>query len=572
MIDIPKSSAVILEENEIELLWSKTIKRFSQNTGIEVSHLKIQSAKEFWRDDSLKSKFLYNFLKITAFENCKIYIDSNIEKGILPISETYIRNHLITKKAKSFQYGYLDRIVFYINGNKKENWAEFFAHHNIRAKDGSDDKVDLPLPPGLKYLEGSWVSYNGNLEDGMFAQCLYKFYIENNRMFVDREAYSSEVSYHGEAYLQDDSSYLFYLKGKIRGKYKFVIADTEKVNPDILTCIGSAFSIKTGNPIIVKEILIRLPASIKPVLAGGAIVSHSELEKKLSIYFPKTDSENLLNEITSFLGNDEVPFFSLDDLRRVKKAHLKQIKDEESFTPIKYKKQSVYINFSKLQATTKLYTREIVKYYKQGNTKYGIKTPVDVFDEYTYMKICQYNKEGFIKHKIHFEAEDSEGIVDVQSLFPIVDDDSDNDMREPSLRYSNLIMDAYNDTFVSTATFINDFRKSKRVSISYDELTSLSEIIIDFNSIENFEELSISISKISYHFNDPDGKGMNFIDVIPLKKGIKGGTLTMVDKVNKRINLTENIDIDVDNPKIFAFKINFEVMKDDYLYIHFNLS
>ncbi|WP_337041335.1 hypothetical protein [Emticicia sp. 17c] len=577
MINNPRSNSVLLNDDEIDWLWKRMLLKFQKNEKRDLSTQKISSALEFWQNRNLKSRFMINFGRDTDYKQCRIPIDADLEKGKKAITDTYLRNHLIVRHEKSFQYGYLNRMVFYITQDTQQaDWSDYFRKNGFPIYLDGEVPADVSdkLTPGIKYLKGTWLSFNRNLEQNKYARCLYRFSILGSQMLVDREGYNAEISYHGKVTVQDDSSYMFDLTGKKKQKRKFVIADTKEISPNMLACISSAFSIDGNKPVLVKEMLIKLPDNQQPELTGGIVFDAKELGAKVKEFFDEPEASVVLEEIEAFLGADEVPYFSLDDLVNIKKQHLSAIEKEKLSEPKVYRKQSVYVHFNRLGKKPVSYEREIVKYYRDH--KYtemqNVRQRIVVEDEYMLMKICQYTKHEVQKHKVSFEAEDETGIVDVQALFPIANNDLDNDFRKPHPKYSNLVVDEKDDTFVSKATFINDFINTKRIAISFEEITQVSEIVIDFGSIEDFEAMKINISQITYCFNVPDRNSMKMITLPTATLPYKNFVINKIDRNKLQMDFDHSLDIDPANPKIFTIKVNCELFKDDYLYIYFNLE
>lgn len=572
MIDNINKAAVILDEDEVSFLWSSMLNKFIANTGTKLDEIFIKSPETFWGNRRYKLDFINDFNINASYAKCKIPIDADLEEGQKNIREAYLINHLIKRNVNTFQYGYLNRMIFYITGKKEEaDWQPFFRKKGFQLLDISE--TQNTLPQGVEYLDGYWISFNGNIDVGYYAQCFYHFQGVGAVVNIEKDGYGAETKYRGEVAIQADSSYLFELTGEKRKLRKFIIADVGKIKPDVMTCFSSAFGIGSNKPVLAKEILVRLPEDAHPRLDGGVMVKHAEIGGIIEQYYQREDKEKILKEITEFLGENEVPYFTLDNLKNIKKRHLEKIEIEKIAEPKVLKKQSIYVHFNRLSCSNATYLRNVIKYFKES--KASIKEnihKIQVEDEYTLMRICQYNKEEVQKHNIRFEAEYAQGVVDIQSLFPIVADNLDNDLKQPVLKYSNLVVDALSDTFVSSATFINDFSKTKRIGIHFDEKTLRSELIFDFSSIEDFDKLNIGIAYLSYHFNEPDARGMQEIKIEPQKINFKGAILTAIDRKKLIIEKEESLDIDRDNHKIFALKIDFPAMKDEILYVHFKLN
>jgi hypothetical protein len=564
------NNAVELPEQAINWLWRKIVKTYVDKEETKVPESLKNSPSEFWGNRNVRDNFYNDFRKVTTFVNSNMRLFSKNKDGEeTDISREYLRDHLITKKEKLFQEDYLNKIIFYITEDKKTaEYQSFFNSNGINIHVSEPNRGEIA--PGLKNLEGYWIGLNKNLEAGAFAKCFYRFKQVDNVMQIEREAYNAEVAYHGLVHVQDDSNYLFELSGKTRGKKKFIIADAGKLKPQSIRCISSAFNISTGDPILVKELLVKLPDDVTITISSGFMIDELELEKYLKAYFNLDILPLVLAEINDFLGLNEVPYFSIKDLSNVKQKNLEKINAATVSKENVAKKVSAYIHFNKIG--TESYKRNIIKYFKnlKGPDEIPISQQVEVFDEYLFITNTQYEHENYIKHRVFAEANHKSGAVDIQSLFPILENDSDNDLTEPILNYSHRVMDAFSDTFITSATFINDFLPNLRVPMKFDVQTLKSEIVFDFCSVPHFFQSGLYLEEIIYLYNEPDGESLKVIRLKIKDKNKRGFHLIKLNKSIPIIESFENDGIDKINEGIFSIKIDFKSEKDEMIYFQFN--
>ncbi|AWV97686.1 hypothetical protein [Arcticibacterium luteifluviistationis] len=575
---IKERNSVSLSRNEaIEVLRRLSL-AYTSNLGFSVLQEDLEDPKVFWVKH--KAYFWPNFEKITRFKASGISIGSSRQKGskedleavkeILiekEITLEYFKKHFIGLSDNSFNLDFLRRILYYPTEKYIQDPYLF-----LKTEYGfiDDNVLESELSSGLSYLEGYWLSFNRNLEEARVAQCFYHFYIIGNEMKVKREAYSSETIYEGDAYIQEDSSFMFHLKGKNKGRIKFIMANPGKVQPDMLQCLSSAFkTVSPHEPAIVKELLIKLPRPSK--LTKGKVLNKAQAFESLALYFQDKQLDKIKTEFNEYLGEDEVPYFTPSDLSTIKKDDLIECKLEAE--PLKtIKNQYNYFHFNKLSFNSvEKYHRDIIKYSSDLSSK-GYKAftkNVEFKDEYSLITIDQYSSRRVQTHQVFYETISNNAFVDAQALFPILNKANDDGFQEPSWRESNLSMDAKSDTFVSSATFLNDFSNSKKLQLRFDNITFRSEVVIDFCSIEGFDKMGLFIDEISYLSNLPDEKGGQLLTLELPNKRINGLTIKL-DRMGNKLSFEDNLIFDVENTKIFALKMDFAVAEGDYLTIHFN--
>lgn len=568
-----KESVIELPEHAVSWLWLQLVKKFVEKPESKVPESLVNDPQKFWRNSGVRERFYIDFSKITGFNNSKMRLFSRSNQAeIGDISRNYLRDHFINRKEKLFQEDYLNKILFYLTEDQKT--SEF---NSIFDENGININIDEPnrgeIPPGLIHLEGYWIGLNRNLEEGAYAKCFYRFLQVDNLMQVKREAYSSEIEYNGHVHVQGDSNFLIDLVGKTRGKKKFIIADSEKLRPQSIRCLSSGFSISTGNPIHIKELLVKLPNEVSVKISNGSLIEDENLKNYLSVYYDAESLQLVMDEIEDFLGKEEVPCISLGDLCNIKKHQLKKINESVVLKHTIAKKVSTYVHFNRFEENFQ-YSRNIVKYYQSvsNNEESAIRKAVKVYDEYLYIKHTQYEHEDFIKHSIHEEAEDPDGVVDVQSLFPILDNDSDNDLKMPSWRVSNRVMDAYSDSFMSSATYINDFSTNLRLSLHYDVETLKSEMIIDFCSTPNILQKGIYLDEVIFMYNEADGESSKLIKIKLENDSKRGIHLLNIDRDKAQIEYKATSGVDKLNEGIYSFKIDFVAEKDEVLYFQFKMK
>ncbi len=558
-----KESNISLTENVINWLWQQLVKKYASKPGKNVPEALIKNPKTLWDNNLHLEIFLSDFNKVTSYKNSKMpmpnddFRDSNISKA-------YFYDHFISLKKTKFNEFYLNKIIYYLTEDlKKAEYQTFFESQGIQWKSESIGSIS----PGVQKLEGHWVGFSRNIEPELIVTCLYKFKQVGDKMTILREAYNAEVRYEGEVHTQDDSSYIFILDGKIKNKKKFIIADTEKLIPHNIRCLSSGFAIKDGKPIIMKELIVKLPEDQKPPIQSGSAILLTELENYLSRFFK--DTHIIYNEIMDYLSDGEMAAFSLDDLVNIKKADLQSINNRGNNTKPSIKKLMAYYRFDRISEP---YQREVIKYYRSDGEKEETvwKNTVTVEDQYQITKIAQYEYPSFIKHPVYYEAESANGVVDVQSLFPLLESDAENDLKEPILKISNRVMDAHSDIFVSNTTVINDFTKKNRFDLHFDKETNETELVFDFSSVPFLVNSGLYLSDITYHYNDPDG---DCVKVIKLKIPVSTARsleLLSINKTNGSFEHLVSCSIDKHNAALFVVKINFPTQKDDLFYFHFN--
>jgi hypothetical protein len=569
---ITRNSVVQLPQPAVNWLWNQIVEKFIAKPGSNVPVTLINEPEKFWKNRNVRQRFYTDFCKITRYQNSGMRLVSRskgLETGDIPIE--YLYEHFISCDEKLFQEDYLNKIIFYLTEDKKT------AEYNlIFEKNGININIDEPnregIPPGLRHLEGYWLGLNRNLEEGAFAKCLYRFLQVDNVMQVQREAYNAEIGYNGYVHVQGDSNFLIELDGKTRGKKKFIVADSGKLRPESIRCLSSGFNISSGGPILIKELLIKLPLNAGVSIATGSLIEDSKMKAYLEEFYEEETLELVFDEIVDFLGYTETPYFSLNDLTNIKKNQLVKINQAESEHEPVAKRVSAYAHFSRFEDTS--YSRNIIKYFRDisKESESAIEETIPVFDEYLYVKNTQYEFENFYKHRVHAEAEAQNGIIDIQSLFPILENDSDNDLNMPSLKSSNRIMDAYSDSFMSSATYINDFSKTLRLSIQYDVETLQSEMVIDFCSTPSILNAGIFLDEIIFLFNDADGESSKLIKLKMQNHEKRGKCLANIDRGNLKIELDEKDAIDALNEGIYSIKIDFITKKDEAIYFQFKFK
>jgi len=482
----------------------------------------------------------------------------------------YLKDHFVSLKQKRFQIEFLNRIIFYINESREfDSYYKYFQTKGYELYNHEIKKV--ALSQGVLNLKGWWIGLNRNLEKGNIALCRYIFEERNERMVVRREAYITETIYKGYVHVQEDSEFVFDLEGETQHRKKFIMAHAEKVIPNSIKCISSGFEVSTGKPILIKEILFKIPDNDYGELGRGKTIPNGELNYELQKYFTQEEVKIVRKQIDAYLDESMVPYLSQDDFVILKKDILELSK--KSKTEINHlTSMFVYFHFNRLKEENK-HMREIVKYYKKKgqNNEFAHKEVIDVIDEYTKIKISQYPVKKYYTHKVYYETEAPVTAVDIQSLFPITKTDTDNDLKHPFLRISNRIMDADTDIFVSSATVINDFGLTGRLAVHFDKKTQKTEIVIDFTSVQHQLNDNFQIDEFSFNFNEPDGEGTKELHFKPTINGGKGFNFDLLDKKKSEWKIIQTDSIDIENPRIFSIIINFEVNENDILYISFKI-
>ena len=210
MVNNIAKRAIVFEKDEMDKLWHLIVKTYLKNRNQTLDLSFKGASQRIWTE---KGDLIYNdFHAATNFNKSLISLGGNTSTE-KEISKQYFYKHLIGQSVLSIKYEYLQRIVFYLNKNKKTDPLVFLESNGFHFKDSQLSS----LPSGLDYLTGSWIGINRNLEEGKFAICYYEFKPEATKMLVLREAYSSELLYEGEAILQNDSTYMIHLVGRSRG-------------------------------------------------------------------------------------------------------------------------------------------------------------------------------------------------------------------------------------------------------------------------------------------------------------------------------------------------------------------
>lgn len=561
MKDIAAKQSITFDEDELTKIWLMIAESYAKRKNQTIDQglfskprtLGLNIVKDIYSD------FHYE----TRFGVSKISLGSNSDGSEKEISEVYFKKHLIGQHDKSIKYEYLRRILFYVT---KKRQTDIFNY--LQTKGFIFETDNYELPSGLEYLSGHWIGINRNLEEHKYAVCYYEFKIEGAKMLTKREAYSSEIMYEGEAFLQEDSSFMIHLKGRSKGRIKFIMANPKKIQPDMLKCFASAYStISPQEPAIVKELLIKLPESVN--LSKGKVCTLEQMKKEINLYFKQPYLSLVFDELRMFLGNEEEHVFTLEELTQIKQNDLlpirKRLKKEKVIENLTASFRINYIGESKK------YTRSIVKYLKQEKNDQFIAKYFDepVLDEYLMTKIVKYSQNIVQTHPIKFKAQTSDGGVDILPLYPFTEDVLSNEKDEPDFRSSNLLIDAYGDTFVSSATVINEFGKTKELSLEIEETTLKTHIVVDFGAIE---KVNSSIKAISYHFNEPDEKGGESCLLTVLDKKIRTIKLTGFDKKNKIIQHSSEFNFDPHNSKLFVIIVEFPMYEGDCFCISFDIN
>jgi hypothetical protein len=565
--------SIELSPDNSNLLWKTLIEIYAEDKNIKLSTLELDNPKIFWR--KYGTAFYEDFKIKTNYTNSQILLyatDNGKEnlKGKGDIKKKYIKDHFVVVIQSNFKINYLNRIIYYIVKKRgSDQYIEFFKKKGIDIYSPENQKPELPQ--GVKNLAGWWIGLNKNLEEGLVAKCHYFFEEKDGKMWVKREAYNIETLYSGYVHVQDDSQYIFDLVGKIHQRKKYIMAHTGKVKPVCIRCISSGFEVTNSSPVLIKEILFKIPDKTGYVLGQGQTIPEEKLKEDLSQYFQNEYLHEVLDEINDFLPNQLLPYISLNDFLLLKKDHFHLLK-EAAENPNTLKKLSVYYHFNQLKGND--YKRDIIKYYKIKKQSEEIPKILNsvVKDEYTKIKISEYLKEDFYAHRVFYETDNIDTAVDIQSLFPIIDSDTDNDLKQPMPRISHRILDAKGTTFVSSATIINDFLPSKRIAVHFEQATLKTEIVIDFSSVQHQINGEIFIDDLSIHYNEPDGKRAREIHFSPEINNNRGFVLKDIDRIINEMKVDQVRSIDKDNPRIFSLLLDFNTFPSDILYIHFKFN
>lgn len=553
-------------DDELERLYALILNRYFERKNIKSSERLIMNGNV---QMNAQWKEVYNdFHSVSCYAKSKIQLGF-LNKKIKELRPDYFYKHLISKDVKTFKYEYLKRIIYYLTYDNTVEVEQFLLKNKFQI-----DEFKLPqeLPKGLEFLEGSWIGINRNLEESRYAVCHYNFQIVGNKMMVQREAYSSEIMYEGEAFLQEDLSFMFHMVGRSKGRIKFGMANPRKIEPDMLKCYSSAYStISPQEPAIVKELIIRLPYSI--TLGKGDVMPYEELIDLLAKNFgDPLYYKEVIKELQEFLGDGEEHVFTLQELSEIKKADMTLIKNRHTQSRW-VEKLYAYFQFHHLQ-NSDAYQRHVIKYEEDRSSKkaQAVCLPINVKEEYTLHKTVKYNKPGIQKHEIAYRTKNKQAAVDVQALFPICDSVLSNHKDEQDLRSSQLLMDADTDFFVHSATFLNEFSPDYQLALSFDEVTKYTEIVIDFGSIGDFETRNIYPLSVEYKYNDADGRGGERCELLLGEPTFGACRLSDFDPEENTLKTKFFVGPDPENPKIFIFILDFEVQAGDVLYIYFNHS
>jgi hypothetical protein len=554
------SHSVKLSNQQSSFLWKNLLYKFFRSGQPSEFQQYINEPKTFFSHPTLPDKFVRELNKETCYEI------SHIEIRGKEISIKYLKDRFSYFDETTFDRSYLGRLIFYIEPEHAENIKPFF----LKMSGSTGEKY---FPPALKYLEGIWISFNRNLEMGGVAWCFYKFQKMGAEMEVYREGYLSERLYKGVAHLQEDNGgYIFELTGQRYHRMKFVLANSKRITPEILRCISSDFGRNNGGQVIIKELLVRLPYGKADIeLTEGSILNDRSVKYELNKYFDEATTGIILDELEDYLGHNENPTYSFDDLLNIKRNHLETIR-EESKKPPHIEQLGIYVHFKNLGKNTTPYTRSIVKYGRKNMAMPETAYTRDylVKDEYTYFKTVKYNKVAHQHYKAEYRAESEHGAVDMQCLFPFVTTDANSDAGFPFPNYSHRIMESSSDLFVTSTQFLNEFSQTQNLFIHFEDFTAKTEMVIDFGSVSDFDKLNLQVKSIHYCYISPYEPGSGVIEYKPLKNSSRGFSLLKVDKSKKMLHVSEELVLDKENPKVFNLSINFGTAKGESVYINFN--
>lgn len=565
MTNNSEKQSIVFNYEELTKLWSLVAKEYFRSRGRISKEKEFTNPKLDWKGEG--KAIFRDFHNLTQFSKSQISIGSTKNNKEKEITETYFYQHLIGQSVTSIRYDFLKRFVYYIEKNKSIDLFTFLENNGF----SFDLTADEALPRGLEYLAGHWIGINRNLEENKFAVCYYEFKIEGSKMLAKREAYSSEVIYEGEALCQEDSSFMIHLKGRTKGRIKFIMTNPPKIQPDMLKCFSSAYStISPNEPAIVKELVIKLTKAKQ--LSKGQVMSLNEIDDLLSEHFNEQYLQEVKKEFNGFLGNNEEHVFTLNELTQIKKIDLNEIRNRISNND-NIEKLLAYYRFNYI-GHSKKYVRKIVKYKKDKNTgEHGAsKFEINVSDEYVLTKVVNYSKNAVQTHATTYRTTTSNGAVDIVPIYPFSTEVFNNESDEPEPRSSDLLIDAHTDTFVSSATVINEFMQSGELQLDIERTTLKTEIVIDFGGIEGFEQMAISIKSISYNFNTPDKRGGKEIIFENKNSSQKTFRIEGLNNESLAFKLANPFSFDPENPKLFVVLAEFPMFEKDCFTISFNFN
>ncbi len=556
--------SVWVTSEQLSFLWKRLLTGFfSPNHPLEFDQY-IQDPTSFFSHPTLPDKLANDLTEKTTFDKSKIQLRRN------GFTRKYLRDRFFRFQDRSLDRSYLCALIFYIEPKNAFDVKSFFEKNGQSVDDGH-------FSPALKHLEGTWISFNRNLEKGNVAWCFYKFAKSGSSMEVFREGYLSERLYKGVAHMQEESGgFILELTGQRYHRMKFVLANSQRqMRPEMLRCISSDFGLDNDGQILVKELLVRIPPEkAKDVhLTEGKIVVDKSIKFELKNYFEEPVVAVVLNELEAYLGHNENPTYSFADLLAIKRNHLEEILEETQKPPF-IEHLGIYVHFRSLGSDSMKYTRSMVKYKRDDihlpETAEII--PFVVNDEYTYTKFAKFNKVFPHHYRAEYLAESKIGAVDIQCLFPFLATDAGFDKSAPLPGRSLRIMEASSDLFVTTAQFLNEFLTRKNLSIHFDDYTEKTEMVIDFGSIEDFKDRNIRIESIDYCYHSESEVGPGMVKFKTKDNGARGFSLLKLDKDKKELLVSEELVLDKDNPKLFNLSVNFATQKGESVYINFSLN